>query len=523
MNQTGRTDSEIYAQRNVEEEAFGKWFPRIGALAIVLGAGFGFRYAVDQGWIGARLRVMSGLLLGFILMAIGDWARKQEWRAYAAAITGGGVAVLYLTLWAAADLYGLIPGSVTFFGLLLTSGLGVLLAVRHGSQALALISVIGGFVNPFVTGLDAEMPASLYLYVLAIDISVVVLGFLKPWRLLQQVAFAASWVVFELGHGSLTVSLLGATGVFVMFGVVPYLRAFAGQRNDLDDLTFVPINGLIYYLAVFSRLEGPLESYRGPFTLGMAAVFIVALLVTRRRGPDTEWLGASTGVMALIFLALWSPIQLGVEMMALGWALQALLLLGAYTLLKEDTMRWGGWSVLALAGVTHLAFVLWSPAGSVADHYGRFVFVLLIAALYVGTYIERREVWTDEALLPCVAANALTILWLSLEVYSRLSKEGTITPRPADLHLGLTAVWSLYGGLLLGAGIYVRARAVRLASVALLAVAAAKLALHDLWLLDTLQRLVGFAGLGILLLASSLAYNHFKPSLLSAGKEGGRS
>ena len=34
---------------DLEESVVGTWFPRLGALALLLGDGFGFRYAVDRG------------------------------------------------------------------------------------------------------------------------------------------------------------------------------------------------------------------------------------------------------------------------------------------------------------------------------------------------------------------------------------------------------------------------------------------------------------------------------------------
>lgn len=217
--------SAIYPEPDVEDELLGKWFPRVGALALLLGAGFGFKYAVDRGWIDARLRVMLGLLASSILIAVGDWSRKQGWRPYASAITGGGIGLLYLTLWASVEMYGLIPASVAFICLIGVSGLGCALAVRHDSQTLALLSVIGGFMNPFVTGASAEMPEGLYLYTLAIDLGVVALAFMRPWRVLEKVAFVASWIVFEVGDGTATVSFIAATGIFLMFGAAPYARA----------------------------------------------------------------------------------------------------------------------------------------------------------------------------------------------------------------------------------------------------------------------------------------------------------
>jgi uncharacterized membrane protein len=495
--------------KNVEDEVFGKWFPRIGALALVMGAGFGFKYAIDQGWVGPRLRVMAGLLLASILIAIGDWTRKREWSAYAQAITGGGVGLMYLTLWAAVGIYGLLPASVGFICLIAVSGLGCLLAIRHESQALALLSLIGGFVNPFVTGASSEMPQGLYLYILSVDLAVVALSFIRPWNLLEKVAFVASWIVLEVGGGSPRVSLLAATGIFLMFGALPYARVLLRRDQGATDLALVPINGLLYYFAVFVRATGDLEAVRGPLALGLAAFFLAGVLIVRDREGEDGVVGTSSGVMSFFFLTLWAPVQLGVELMAFGWAVEALMLMGVAVMARDVRVRVGGWIVLTMATVTELILITTGPDSALEENYGRVVLIILVAAIYVGAYLEHRFGGTDLRDLAVVGANMLTLLWLSLEVYSAVWYN-VATPKTEDLQFGLSGVWALYAGALLAIGIFFRARQARLMSLVLFGVTIAKMAVHDLWLLDTLQRLIGFAGIGALLLSCSLMYHRFR-------------
>ena len=522
MNQQLFNDDVIGTDRGVEDELIGKWFPRIGALAVVLGAGFGFKYAIDQGWIGPRLRVMVGLLLASILIAVGDWSRKRDWTAYAQAITGGGVGLLYLTLWASVGMYDLVPPSVGFLCLVGVSGLGCALALRHESQTLALLSVIGGFINPFVTGASTDMPNGLYLYVLTIDLAVVGLSFVRPWGVLEKVAFTASWFVFEVGDAGPTVSMLAATTIFFMFGMLPYVRLLMRRGQGLVDLAFVPANGLIYYFAVFVRLEGELAHLRGWFTLALGIVFLVGLLLVRSSAKqDDIAIGATSGVMSFLFITLWSPLQLGVELMPLGWSVQALLMFGIAMLVKDDMVRRGGWAVLTMATAVQLSFAAIDPVGSLNEDYGRMVFVTIIASLYLAVHLEGQELWDDFRALGAVAGSVITLIWLSLEVYSFVSLQGAVIPRDADLQFGLSGVWALYAGALLMFGLFMRSRPARVMALVLFGVTLVKMAVHDLWLLDTLQRLIGFVGMGVLLLACSLTYHRFR-SLLLPTREGAR-
>jgi uncharacterized membrane protein len=522
MHDNRLSDRNWPGSEGLEDLLLARWFPRIGALAIVLGAGFGFKYAMDQGWIGPSLRVMLGLLLSSVLIGIGDWTRQKEWTSYASAITGGGVGLMYLTLWAAVGIYDLIPASVGFICLVGVSALGCGLAIRHDSQTLALLAVIGGFVNPFVTGAGSEMPQGLYLYILTVDLAVVVLSFVRPWHVLEKVAFTASWIALEIGQGTPRVSLLAATGIFLMFGALPYVRVLLRKTRGVSDPAFVPINGLIYYFVVFGETTGSLEWLRGPLTLALAAFFLIGTLIAngREEGGD-EVVTTSSGAMSFLFITLWSPLQLGVEMMAFGWAVQAVVLLAAALMTGDMRIRAGGWAVAAMSLATQLVYIAGGPDSAVEQNYGRFVLVTLIAAIYLGAFIEHTARSLETRDLAIIGANVLSVLWLSLEVYSAVW-HGVATPRTQDLQFGLSGVWALYASALLAVGIYFRSRLARTLSLWLFGLTLVKMALHDLWLLDTLQRLIGFVGIGILLLTSSLLYHRFRewifpPDAISGG------
>jgi uncharacterized membrane protein len=297
-----------------------------------------------------------------------------------------------------------------------------------------------------------------------------------------------------------------------MFGALPYIRVLQGRHRGVVDLAFVPANGLIYYFAVFVRLTGELEAFKGPFTLLMAGLFLGAHLAIRNR-VDDDALSLSSGVMAFGFLTLWSPIQLGVELMPLGWGVEALLLFGASIVTRDHQVRYGAWIVLIMSAAVQLVFFAVDPVASVGEYYGRFVFMLLIAGLYVAAYLEDQDEWWDLRDFSIVGASSFSILWLSLEVYSFLSDGGTSLPNNADLQFGLSGLWGLYAGGLLSVGILFKARIARLLSLVLFGVTLGKMALHDLWLLDSLQRLIGFVGIGVVLLACSLLYHRFKDFL----------
>lgn len=58
----------------LEEILAGKWLTWVGALAVIIGAGFGFKYAVENGWLDPSRRVILGLLVGLFSFGGGAFA-----------------------------------------------------------------------------------------------------------------------------------------------------------------------------------------------------------------------------------------------------------------------------------------------------------------------------------------------------------------------------------------------------------------------------------------------------------------
>ena len=84
------------------ESAFGlTWISRIGALTLVIGVAFFFKYAFENHWITETGRVLLGVACAAALLgtsANGCGGAMQ--RTYAQALTAAGIAFLYLSFWA---------------------------------------------------------------------------------------------------------------------------------------------------------------------------------------------------------------------------------------------------------------------------------------------------------------------------------------------------------------------------------------------------------------------------------------
>ena len=194
------SESSLWDRVDWEPIVGGNWLARIGVVAIVIGTAFFLKLAFDNNWIGELGRVVLGILGGLAFLGASQyWLRRYP--VYAQALAGGGIGILYLSIFSAFVLFSLIGFYPAVGLLLLISCISAALALRHDSLALALIGIAGALMAPFILSGFAEGAAagaltgqSLHLiaYIIAVDLGVLVLSTFKNWRWLTLMALVGS-------------------------------------------------------------------------------------------------------------------------------------------------------------------------------------------------------------------------------------------------------------------------------------------------------------------------------------------
>ena len=131
--------------QSVESLIGANWLNKIGMAAIVLGMSFFLKYAIDNQWIGERGRVSLGILVGLSFLLWGEELIKKQYRAYGLTVVGGGIAVLYFSVYAAFSFYRLLPQWASFILMLLITLTAVLGSLRYNSKIIAYLGLIGDF------------------------------------------------------------------------------------------------------------------------------------------------------------------------------------------------------------------------------------------------------------------------------------------------------------------------------------------------------------------------------------------
>ena len=109
----------------LEERIGGRWLLYAGIASLILGVSYFVKFAFDNGWVSEPLRVATGLAAGGALLWIGQRFVRQGLAFFGHALSGGGLVVLYVAVYAALHVYDLIAPPLAFAAMLAVTALGL--------------------------------------------------------------------------------------------------------------------------------------------------------------------------------------------------------------------------------------------------------------------------------------------------------------------------------------------------------------------------------------------------------------
>lgn len=177
----------------------------IGSISLILAAFFLVKYSIEFGWLGPLGRVILGGLFGGGLLAAGQYISARPKISNAVQISqgliGAGLVALYVSLYAAINLYELIGPLSGFGGMCLVTAMAVILSLRHG-QPIAVFGLIGGLLTPALVSTTEPNTIALFSYLFLLFASLSTVLIRKGWwtlaviTLIGMFMWSAAWMAF---------------------------------------------------------------------------------------------------------------------------------------------------------------------------------------------------------------------------------------------------------------------------------------------------------------------------------------
>lgn len=189
---------------------------RVGVVLLFLGLAFLLRYATEGVVVPIELRYAGVAAAAIGLLGLGWWLRLRN-SNYGLMLQGTGIAVLYLTVFAAMRLHPLIDPGAALGLLVAVTVFSAILAITQDALGLACAAALGGFAAPILTSTGAGNHVALFSYFALLNAGILAIAWFKAWRLLNLIGFVGTFGIgFAWGMRAYTPDLLWSTEPFLI-------------------------------------------------------------------------------------------------------------------------------------------------------------------------------------------------------------------------------------------------------------------------------------------------------------------
>ncbi len=530
------------------------WLSRIGILAVIVGVGFFLKYAFENQWIGKLGRIVLGLLGGIGLIGLGEFYNRKDYKALWQSLTGGGICILYLSVFVAFNFYHFISLIPALIFMTLVTLCAITISVKNNSSAIAGLGILGGFIVPFVLGFARLHIGGLFIYILLLDVGILGINYFHKWKGFNLLTLSLThfayfgWYFSYYKTEFFPPALIFLFAVFSLFIFLSLLYNFIHrQLSKTEDLALIIFNGLLFFGEAIAVLRTEVSrNLLGFFAIFMAFIYLViAQLAFLQRREDRNLILTHIG-LGMLFLTIAVPIQLRQNWISLTWAMQALVLVWLGFKIESKGMRYCGLSLFSLV-LIRLLFIDFPFDYATFHRYlllfnrRSFTYLMIIGTMFISAKLYRdnkEKIIKGERVLSTIfviTANLSLLYLLTLEcatyfahlaqrqipsyiqletykyrqaIYATLEKFSNLR------RFSVSAVWAVYSLLCILVGTFRRFRALRLMGLVIVTCTIFKIFFIDLWELGKLYRIISSIGLGIILLFISFFYQRFKEKFL---------
>lgn len=406
---------------------------RIGMVVMFFGLSFLVKYASNQGMFPIELRMAVVAAIAIALIGLG-WKTRLKEGGYGLVLQGGGIAALYLTIFAAAKMYSLMPTSLAFGLMFIIVMLGAMLAILQNAQVLALMATAGGFLAPILTSDGSGNHVGLFSFYLLLNIGILSIAWFKTWRLLNWVGFVFTFVITSAWgvlkyephfYASTQPFLLAFFALYLIVSILFSLKQPPNLKGLVDgSLVFgLPIVGFGLQTALLKHTEYGLAIS----AIVLAAIYIgLARMLWMKYQQTHRVLIESFIALGVTFATLTIPLALDAQWTSATWALEAAGLIWVGLRQQRFLPRLAGY-LLYVAAVCSLV-IKGIEAGATLFITGDFIGLVILAAsafsiAYLLTHYSEHSLRTEKPL----AQLTLIIGWLWWLLAGYLEIEAHVT------------------------------------------------------------------------------------------------
>ncbi len=377
----------------------GNALVRTGMLVLFVGIAFLLKYVAQHTVIPVQYRYYA-IIAGSIVMFFFGYKLRKKRRGYALSLQGGGIGLLYLTLFAAMRIHHLIDAKIVLILLIIIVVVTALLAVIQNSLAFAVIGMIGGFAAPILTSSGHGSHVQLFSYYLLLNLGIFTIAWFKSWRLLNIVGFVATFGIgtawglqfYQPEYFNTVEPFLIA--YFLMYTIIAILFAIKQppKLQGITDSTLIFGTPLLSFGLQAALLQ---DSHYG-LSYSALALFIfyvlLAGLIKLMKKPLLVPLMQAFSALGIGFGTLAIPLAFDARVTSAMWVLEAAAM--SWVGIKQNRIlpRFAGYLLMALGTFAYF----YEPATKMANiawMNANYIGIVLVAGAtaFIGFYMQKHH------------------------------------------------------------------------------------------------------------------------------------
>jgi uncharacterized membrane protein len=345
------------AKQNQLEMKIGlNWINKLGILLILFGVGAAFKHSYSH-WLNDYFKGAMFFLLGALMLAGGEYLYRKHKQTFALGLLGGGIAVLYGSIFFSYFLLGIMEMPMALLLSVLVTLLAIALSLRYNSRTVCSFGLIGGYfpLYSYIIAFDLQGNAvyAAMGYLVLLTLSILFVSFRKQWNIVHYISFVLnipSMILLVVLSNNQTIDMGYVSLTFLIYLGITLGYSFLYKISlKMLDIILLAINTLVSCSVLYYLFDAQgLNDYRGLLALIFCGIYIgLGRFIEKVMKQEKQTLLLFYGT-SLTFAILMIPFQFGIQWLSLGWLIEAMILMLYGHSMKIKAVEKSGWMIFVL-------------------------------------------------------------------------------------------------------------------------------------------------------------------------------